>query len=92
MRIVLHLIFSNKVTNLVENIERYTFWNNGNVILYQQKEELLAEIRNFPIKITAKGFFTINRKCLAAVRIKMLKCLNNVQKQGIQNILGAVHR
>ncbi len=55
---------------LKENIERFAFNTNNNIRLYLLKQELHQQIQNFPIFLTADGYFTINRSFLAGVIIQ----------------------
>lgn len=60
------LFHHEQVTHLVEIIERYTFWTS-NTKLYQIKCELLRQIKNFPIKVSVKGFLIMDRRLLIVV-------------------------
>lgn len=51
----------------MENLEKYVFWTSANEKLYHAKQELVSLINRFPIQITAKGFFIVDRRFLAAV-------------------------
>lgn len=53
----------------MESTERYAFRTNGNVQLYQLKNEILDQMNTFPIFVTADGYFTINRSFLAGVNM-----------------------
>lgn len=57
-----------QIKDLIENIERFTFWATDTP-LYQLKHDILSQISNFPIHISASDFFTIDRKFLAAVSL-----------------------
>lgn len=59
--------------NLVENIEQYTFWSTDNKQLHKLKKEVSSQINNLPIYITAREFFTIDRRLLTAVRYFLCK-------------------
>ena len=68
--------FFSQVVNLLENLEEYVFWTSDNEKLYYSKQELISLISRFPIHITAKGFFIVDRRFLAAVRTSFsLKCI-----------------
>lgn len=54
----------------MENTEKYAFLTNNNLQLHLLKKEIQQQIQNFPIFVTADGYFTINRSFLAGV------CLN----------------
>lgn len=56
-----------KVVILMENLEKYVFWTSDNEKLYNAKQELISLVNRFPIHITAKGFFNLDRRFLAAV-------------------------
>lgn len=54
-------------TELVEHIEKLTFWAGDNEKLHYAKQELFSQISNLDLSITGKGFFVINRQSLADV-------------------------
>lgn len=57
--------------NLMENTERFVFRTNDNLRLHLLKNEIVQQIQNFRIVVTADGYFNINRSFLAGVRIKL---------------------
>lgn len=51
----------------IRNVEKITFWASESRKLHIAKLELLTQIKNSPISVNAKGFFTIDRPFLAGV-------------------------
>lgn len=45
------------------------FYTSDNLKLYHAKMEFVTFVHTFPIHISAKGFFIVDRRFLAAVRI-----------------------
>lgn len=55
--------------HLMENVERYCgFYAAHNIRLLEIKNEVLEQVRNFSLDVTAKGYFTFNRRLLTGVR------------------------
>lgn len=53
----------------MQKLENAVFWTSDNDQLFYAKHELVSLIHRFPINISAKGFFTVDRSFLAAVHI-----------------------
>lgn len=53
--------------DLMENIERYGFYAFDNTQFFEVKSDVIDQIRNFPLSVTAKGYFTLNRQLFAVV-------------------------
>lgn len=56
----------------MENLEEMVFYSSENLKLYHAKQEFVTFVHSFPIHISAKGFFIVDRRFLAAV------CIENV--------------
>ncbi|XP_037033771.1 putative gustatory receptor 98c [Bradysia coprophila] len=56
-----------ETTNLMEHTERHAFRTTNNLHLYLLKMEIQQQFHNFPIIVTADGYFNINRSFLAGV-------------------------
>lgn len=76
----------------MENLEKYVFWTSDNEKLYHAKQELVSLVNRFPIHITAKGFFIVDRRFLAAVicvRTKLNEWLINMVSISRWSLLAA---
>lgn len=58
-----------KVKQFTENLEHYVFWTSDNdqMQLHILKVEILHQINNFPMNITASEFFELDRQLLGNV-------------------------
>lgn len=54
-------------SELIEHIEKLTFWAGDNEKLHFAKQELFSQISHLEFSITGNGYFLINRKSLANV-------------------------
>lgn len=59
--------------HLMENVEKFGFYAGDNIRLHEIKSQMSAQMRNFSFDVTAKGYFTLNRRLLTAVSYKMLQ-------------------
>ncbi len=51
----------------MEKVERYGFYSFDNAELNGVKNELTRQITNFRLDVTAKGYFTFNRRLVSSV-------------------------
>lgn len=56
----------------MENIQQYTFRSLYTANLYYYKKEIFQQMQDLQIYFTAKGFFNVDRKQLAAVRLEIM--------------------
>lgn len=62
-----------QIKHLTENIEEYAFWSTSNIQLHNLKKDVLSQIRNLPICITANDYFTVDSQLLAGVGMVSVK-------------------
>lgn len=68
-RFVLNQFFTQQCVRLVANVVRYSSSSSESTSLFQNKQDILTQIRDLPLQIVAAALFNVDRNQMAAVSV-----------------------